>query len=1178
MAKNNIVASERIKTYFNHLEGKLKEAYVQANKARALGYDPEKTADIHLTKNMAERVEGLVSSFVPQLKGSGVSERIQELEGKYGALSCEIALIIAEEITNEKFCTFKDKREAMEVGIRTGFAYLTMGIVSAPLEGFLELKIKKRKDNNEYLALVYAGPVRGAGGTAAAFSLILADYLRKKMGYSTYDADELETNRYVTELYNYHERITNLQYKPSVEEIVFLIKNLPVEIDGDPTEELEVSNYKDLPRISTNRIRGGVCLVLSMLALKAPKLWKEVAKLKDFDIGWGFLKEFLEIQKMKKAKEEVFDKKQINPDYTYITDLVAGRPVLSYPLRIGGFRLRYGRTRISGYSATGINPITMLVLDKYLATGTQLKLERPGKATALTPCDSIEGPIVKLHDGAVMRLESESQAKQVTNEIREILFLGDLLISYGDFYDRAHPLVPAGYCEEWYIQELEQAAYKAIGNLDLDKLSEFTSVDKNTLDNLLKHPLITKLSANDAIKISESLKIPMHPRYSYFWSTITRDMLENLIDWFQQISIKQDENENPKLVLPYSKNKRVLELLGVPHITAANEYVVIEENDALAVATIFALQLNPVSTLKKIIEQNRDKSVLEILNIISPIQIRDKAGTFIGSRMGRPEKAKMRKMSGSPHVLFPVSSEGGRLRSFQSALEEKKITAEFPLFYCSHCETRTIYSICERCHHEASQKYFCNKCGIIDTSVCRHGHTHSFAKQEIDILHYFEKALNYIGELSYPDLIKGVRGTSNKTHTPENLAKGILRAKNDIHVNKDGTTRYDMTELPLTHFKPKEIRASVEKLIELGYSQDIYGNPLENQEQILELLPQDIILPSNSELTEESADSVLFRVANFIDDLLVKFYRLEPYYNLKNKTDLVGHLVIGLAPHISAGVVGRILGFSNTQTLFAHPLFHAAIRRDADGDEACIMLLMDGLLNFSRQYLPDSRGSRTMDSPLVLTSMINPAEVDDMVQRLDVSWRYPLQLYEGAMELKYPWEIYVELLGSRLGKELQYEKIGFTHEVSNINSGITCSAYKILATMEEKLKGQMFIAEKVRAVDTSDVARLVVEKHFLKDIKGNLRQFSVQEFRCVKCNKKFRRPLLMGICDECNGRLIFTVSEKSTTKYLEPAISLATKYNVSPYLKQTLELTKHSVEEVFGKEDEKQEALGKWFG
>ena len=39
-----------------------------------------------------------------------------------------------------------------------------------------------------------------------------------------------------------------------------------------------------------------------------------------------------------------------------------------------------------------------------------------------------------------------------------------------------------------------------------------------------------------------------------------------------------------------------------------------------------------------------------------------------------------------------------------------------------------------------------------------------------------------------------------------------------------------------------------------------------------------------------------------------------------------------------------------------------------------------------------------MDSPLVLTSKINPSEVDDMVHGLDVVWSYPLEFYEAALQ------------------------------------------------------------------------------------------------------------------------------------------------------------------------------------
>jgi len=375
----------------------------------------------------------LISTVAPQIIGSGISKRILDLEKKYKAMDWRISLIIAEEIAKEKFCKFKDKKEAMEVGIRVGFAYHTMGTVASPLEGFVGLDIRKRNDGNEYFALMYSGPIRSAGGTGGSVSVLIADYVRKKMGYYPYDPTEKEINRIIREVLDYHERATNLQYLPSEKELEFLARNLPVQIDGDPTEKIDVSNYKDLERIGTNKIRGGFCLVFAeCLAQKAPKLWNRLSKFsKEFDLEhWNFLEEFINIQKEVKAKGKINNAgEKIAPNYTFIQDLVAGRPILAFPLRTGGFRLRYGRSRTSGYSATSISPATMIVLQEYIATGTQLKVERPGKATTVSPCNCIEGPIVKLNNGYVLRLNSEQEAKKYVKDIKEIIFLGDLLIS-----------------------------------------------------------------------------------------------------------------------------------------------------------------------------------------------------------------------------------------------------------------------------------------------------------------------------------------------------------------------------------------------------------------------------------------------------------------------------------------------------------------------------------------------------------------------------------------------------------------------------------------------------------------------------------------------------------------------------------------------------------------------------
>lgn len=1214
-------APPEIQKYFEEISQEVRKSYAVTEAARKKGFDPEEKVSIPLAKNMAERVVGLISVISPQIADTNVTERIAELEKEYGLLDWRVGLKIAEEVAQEKFYKFTDKKEAMEVGIRVGFAYLTLGIVSAPLEGFTGLKLKKRKDGREYFALQYAGPIRGAGGTAASTSVILADYIRVKMGYAPYDPDEKEIARYAIEIHDYHDHGSNLQYHPSDEEIKFMVSHLPVEVDGDPTHQIEVSNYKDLPRIETNFIRGGAALVLAEgLCQKAPKLWKRLSKWgADFGLDWAFLGDFIKLKEKVHAAhssgkgagenrgEKKEEKKTVKPNNTFLMDLVAGRPILTYPLGVGGFRLRYGRTRVSGFSAAALHPATLIALDKYIAIGTQLKVERPGKGATVTVCNAIEGPIVRLNDGSVLQLKTEEEAKQLNPEINKILFLGDIMFNYGDFSESGHYLAPAGYCPEWWALELEKALNNppflnsSSGGLDYEAAAKSLNLNPGRLEELLKNPLVKFPGWDEAAAISTILKIPLHPEYVFYWKLASREDIFLLRKWMQEGKLKTDkdgigEDGIRKIILPYYRNnelhlaaKMVLENIGVPHKIINKENLILERKEACILAFSFGFkdqkemeqpgEQSMAEQLAGVQKMTAQRNGLEIINSLCQVTIKDKAGTFIGARMGRPEKAKMRHLTGSPQAMFPVGEEGGRLRSFQSALEAGKIRSTFPFLYCDYCRKEMIYPVCEECGRKCRQRYNCRFCGDLDKEICRHGPANTYKNFDLDIAFFFKKAKERLGEEIAPDLVKGVRGTSNKNHVIEHLFKGILRAKHNIYVTKDGTTRYDATELPITHFKPKEIKTSVEKLNLLGYAQDIHGRDLMDDEQVLELKPQDIILPGFSSF-DESAPQVLIRVAKFVDELLTKLYGLNSFYNIKKEEDLIGHLVIGLAPHISAGLVGRIIGFSETQGLLTHPMFHAGLRRDCDGDEAAVMLLMDALLNFSRQYLPNTRGS-TMDAPLVLTYILDPTGIDDQVHGIDVVWKYPLEFYQASEELKNPWEVKygpelkkIEQLADRLGTKKQYVDFGFTHPVDNFNKGVQCSAYKILPSMEEKLIGQMEIAKKVRAVDMDDVAKLVIQKHFMKDIKGNLRKFSMQQFRCVKCNEKFRRPPLSNKCSACGGKLIFTISHGSVIKYLGPSLTLAEKYDFSPYLKQCLELVKADVDHIFGKEKDKQVGLG----
>ena len=48
-------------------------------------------------------------------------------------------------------------------------------------------------------------------------------------------------------------------------------------------------------------------------------------------------------------------------------------------------------------------------------------------------------------------------------------------------------------------------------------------------------------------------------------------------------------------------------------------------------------------------------------------------------------------------------------------------------------------------------------------------------------------------------------------------------------------------------------------------------------------------------------------------------------------------------------------------------------------------------------------------------------------------------------------------------------------------------------------------------------------------------------------------------------------------KYLETATNLTNNYAVPAYTKQSLDLARWSIESMFGKQTEKQQALGKFF-
>ncbi len=1373
--------------YFERLEDGLEDALEVARTARERGGDPTADVEIPIAKDMADRVENILGI-------DGVAERVREMEADPDLSREEAALELAADFAEGTVGEYDTRAGKVEGAVRTAVALLTEGVVAAPIEGIDRVEILENDDGTEFVNIYYAGPIRSAGGTAQALSVLVADYTRTLIGIERYNARNDEIERYAEEL-SLYDNETGLQYAPKDKEAKFIAKHLPVMLDGEATGDEEVSGFRDLERVDTNNARGGMCLVLGEgIAQKAPKIQRYTSQLEE--VEWPWLQDLIDGaygeadgesdgsdgEETKGGEADGSEPDGTDdpeagdepgedpegplgpePETKFLRDLIAGRPVFGHPSEEGGFRLRYGRARNHGFATAGVHPATMHLVDDFLAAGTQIKTERPGKAAGVIPVDTIEGPTVKLANGDVRRIDDPEEALTVRNGVEAILDAGEYLVNYGEFVENNHPLSPASYTVEWWRGDLENAG------ADIQALEDAPRVDLN------------EPSAERALAWTEQYDAPLHPAYTYLWHDLDVDRFETLAEAASEGNWAEADGSTLETQKTEAATERTLVLPNTDPVRAALEVLLVEHTqgeetltvpDAVPLVRSLGLTDRLERTWSDLSTEARrwdgGENALKAVNEVAPFEVRPRAPTRIGCRMGRPEKSEKRDLSPAVHTLFPIGEAGGSQRNVAKAAKHAdsmqdtpgEIEAQVGRRRCLSCETSTFRARCPECNAVTEPHYVCYNCDIdvepdeSGRAICPRCESEADAIQRttIDVHEEYRSALEAVGERENAfDVLKGVQGLSSKHKVPEPIEKGILRAKNGVSSFKDGTVRYDMTDLPVTSVRARELDVSVEQLKSLGYEEDIHGEPLTHEDQLVELRVQDVVL-------SDGAAEHMMRTADFVDDLLEQYYGLDRYYELQTRDDLVGELVFGMAPHTSAAVVGRVIGFTSAAVGYAHPYFHAAKRRNCfhpetklwyeddagwhyeeietlvesrledpetddfgtlvqkldgdvyvpsvteegkevirpvtavskhvapehmieietergrtlrvtpdhtmlrseegiervpateveigdrlpvrsdrtvltgnspkstrtdldpvradggteydpvismnyknpdientycltvrgtntvsvnglysgqcDGDEDCVMLLMDGIINFSKTFLPNQRGGK-MDAPLVMSSRIDPAEIDDEAHNMDIVRSYPREFYEATAEMADPGAVedLIQLGEDTLGTDDEYRGFDHTHDTVDIAAGPDLSAYKTLGDMMEKMNAQLELARKLRAVDETDVAERVIEYHFLPDIIGNLRAFSRQETRCLDCGEKFRRVPLTGDCRECGGRVNLTVHEGSVKKYIDTAIRVAEEYGCREYTKQRLEILDRAVESVFEDDTNKQSGI-----
>ena len=1128
-------------TYFQKLREEFDKIHEVARVGRSKGLDPSTEPEPLLTNDVAERVEKAVGPLGIAEKIRAVSTLLKSRESVslYRELT---ALKIAEEIALGGYGG--NQEAAAEQAVRTASGILDEGVTAAPIEGISSVRVRSNQDGSKYLAVYFAGPIRSAGGTDMALIVVIADYVRHQLGLGRYKATELEAKRFVEELRLYEREVARFQFKVSDEELFNAIMRLPVEVNGVETDPFEVSSYRNVPRVETNRVRGGALRVVhDGLIGRSHKVLKMIDSLGIE--GWDWLKE------IKPPLAEADEARE----FMFMEDVLGGRPIFSFPQVQGGFRLRYGRARNTGLAAVGIHPSTMIILGKFIAVGTQLRLEKPGKAGIAVSVESIEPPIVRLKGGTVLRLSDPKEAEKLveSNSIEKILFLGDILIGYGEFLENNRSLLPSGFVEEWWQELLELELAAVNGRSEI--FAKQVGVDAQDITRFLQQDVPT---AEQALALAKMTNVPLHPRYTWFWENIRPEQFDYLRSRLLDSSVTQ-LSRNRIITKNDEKVKEILDSLCVPHLVDGAEIAI--ETEAPILYECLALMSD---------SQKADgNDVFEKVLNSTGIHLLRKAPVYVGARMGRPEKAKRREMRPVVHCLFPIGLAGGARRSIiEAASTHSLVSVEIAHRKCTSCGNVTHMTVCEKCGEKTQFKPVCPRCNIeADGSHCPacKGSTELFTRRSIPLREFLSQAERKLTLTVVPESVKGVRGLTNATRTPEPIEKGLIRAKHDVSVFKDGTVRFDATNAPLTHFNPVEAGVDIQKLRELGYAYDIVANPLESESQCLSLKVHDIIVPVQ-------CGDYFVRVAKFLDEMLETFYGLPPFYKAKNRQDLVGHLIVGLSPHTSVGVIGRIIGFTRASVCFAHPFWHATKRRDCDGDEDSVSLALDILLNFSKSFLP-SRIGGIMDAPIMLTVSIKPTEIARQAYNLETVERLPLRFYEETQRRSDPKPLsaIIETVNARLGSTMVLDSLGFTLPVSDFNSGNLESAYKKLGTMLDKVSEQLKVAEAVKAVDAGEVARRVLSTHFMRDLTGNLKAFAAQRFRCTKCNSKFRRVPLKGACPRCGGKLSLTVYKGGVEKYLTVAQDLVNKYNLGKYHSQRLILLKQEIDSLFNEPEEKKQ-------
>jgi len=1067
--------------YVNQLKETITAQIQIADRARDQKHDPRSSIESNITNSSTKNILSILN--IPKLEDY-LPKRINQHKNLL-----LLAADVAKQTVNGRFIK-KSQEELVLLALQNSFVILSRGQCSVPQEYIHRVRIDP---SSKHLTIFFTNTIRHVPGVIIGLVVLISDYIRSILHLNRFQSSSDTIGRYEEELTIFLKMNDRL---PSFEmnHMTLFIQNIGIELTSEPYERVEVTKYRNLPKL-TNHLRMGLCVALEKILqeLRYVVQQKKLAGIPE----WVWLDD---VSFSPPSLERDFGSK----------DIRSAQPLLAQSKTPGGFRLRYGLSRNNGFGTIGIHPVTIL-LTGILSPGCTVQLDLSNVTYSISPVSSIMGPLVELKDNSLVRISTMAEYYEIKNSIIQIWEMGDILLSPLD-----NPLpeqfILSAWTEEWWSEELNSKIKEK--PTILKNISEDMNISSLKIEKLINNPLRYHPSWELSVKIAQYAKVPIHPKFSFNWNEIA---ISDFIYLVQEL-----EKTNDETMLLDGELVRIIKELGV-------QFEIKEKKlNSVEFKPIISLLRDKANKIANIVDSEQERITVESLcQSLINLPVRSLCSRRIGLKLVRIEKSEERFTNPPHHVLFPLAKHGGPQRDFLKVSKDSPVKITVSERYCESCKFTSFNSFCPECHQPTTQKYVCYKGHIVDSPYCSECNRKAYPKTSklVNVGSMFSSALK---RAKTPDIqkVKGVNLLDNQYGISEPILKGILRAKHQLYVFKDGTTRYSFTNSPIRTFTPKEIHTSIEELVHFGYTHDILGEDLTHDEQLIEIFPYDVII-------NKKGFQFLFAQSKFLDDELVDLYDSAPYYRLRTSDNVAGLIIVGISPTSQVGVIGRVIGYTKNNVLYAHPLWHHLKSRQCNGVSDSITLLLDVLVNFSRDFIPAFHGG-SLDTPTILNLVDN--------------WKDLIVYSKSNIFLQN--RVFYNNLGL-----ISQESGLLSYDFSLLN--LPPSTHHITENLsdfavENKLRDQKIVNRINLALDSLRTIRAVEEgvfvdnilvNDFLNKITTSISRFFQQPFRCRICKRTFRRVPLGKKCPYCyKNTLELTLSKGWVLRYMQIISQLAEQY------------------------------------